>query len=191
MDQRDQSSFVTSVVVERKMLKSQFIHQQIRHATKKSGGSTSNGRTSQPKYLGFKKLHNAPVEPGNIIIRQRGTQWHPGTFVGMGKDHTIFALVKGRVVLHYDLENQKRIISVSDGTLPPLPTKSGMKAKVAQEIDSVKYLRLNGKGRYDYVMETVASVVQKEKEAQEKLLKDRLLIQGNLRKFTLVDLTRL
>ena len=173
-----------------KMLKSSFIYQTIRHATKKSGGSTSNGRTSQPKYLGFKKRHNAPVEPGNIIIRQRGTQWHPGQFVGIGKDHTIFSLVKGRVVLHYDLETQKRIISVNDGTLPPLPSKTAMKSKLSQKIDSEKYLRLNGKGRYDYVMETIGSVVKEENENQKRILKDRLLIQGCLRKFDLVDLTR-
>lgn len=169
--------------------KSQFIHSQIRHATKKSGGSTNNGRTSQPKYLGFKKLHNAQVKPGNIIVRQRGTQWHPGTFVGMGKDHSIYSLVKGRVVLHYDLKSQKRFVSVDDGSLLPLPSKTAMKAKVAQEIDSVKYLKLNGKGRYDYVMETIASVAKKEQEAQNALLKDRLLVQGSLRKFTMVDLT--
>ncbi|KAI8819731.1 ribosomal protein L27, partial [Fimicolochytrium jonesii] len=85
---------------------------QIRFATKKAGGSTKNGRTSQPKYLGFKALHNAKVEPGNIIIRQRGTEWHPGHNVGMGKDHTLFALIPGRVVLHYDLEKRRRIVSV-------------------------------------------------------------------------------
>jgi large subunit ribosomal protein L27 len=171
------------------MLKSPFIYQQIRHATKKSGGSSNNGRTSQPKYLGLKKMHNAQVEPGNIIVKQRGTQWHPGAFVGMGKDHSIYALVKGKVVLHYDLETQKRIISVDDGSLPPLPSKTAMKAKIAEEIDSVKYLKLDGKGRYDYVMETIASIAKREREAQKQLLKDRLLVQGSLRKFTLVDLT--
>ncbi|EAL68046.1 ribosomal protein L27, mitochondrial [Dictyostelium discoideum AX4] len=68
-----------------------------RFATKKSAGSTKNGRTSQPKNLGLKKSGNQLVYPGEIIIRQRGTEFHPGTFVGMGKDHTIFSKTIGLV----------------------------------------------------------------------------------------------
>ncbi|KAI8902562.1 ribosomal protein L27, partial [Globomyces pollinis-pini] len=85
---------------------------QMRFASKKSGGSTQNGRTSNPKYLGFKKLQGAKVIEGNIILRQRGRQWHPGTDVGIGKDHTLFALNKGRVVIHYDLARNRRFVSV-------------------------------------------------------------------------------
>ena len=66
-------------------------------AHKKSGGSSRNGRDSAGRRLGVKKFGDESVIPGNIIIRQRGTQWHPGVNVGMGKDHTLFALTEGRV----------------------------------------------------------------------------------------------
>lgn len=66
-------------------------------AHKKAGGSSRNGRDSNPKYLGVKKFGGEHVAAGNIICRQRGTKWHPGQNVGMGVDHTIFALVEGKV----------------------------------------------------------------------------------------------
>ncbi|MNX63407.1 50S ribosomal protein L27 [compost metagenome] len=66
-------------------------------AHKKGVGSTRNGRASNAKRLGVKKYGGEKVIPGNIIVRQRGTQFHPGDNVGMGKDHTIFALVEGLV----------------------------------------------------------------------------------------------
>lgn len=66
-------------------------------AHKKSGGSSRNGRDSNPKYLGVKKYGGQHVVPGNIIIRQRGTKTYAGKGVGMGKDHTLFALEEGRV----------------------------------------------------------------------------------------------
>ncbi|WP_417671647.1 50S ribosomal protein L27 [Roseibium sp.] len=66
-------------------------------AHKKAGGSSRNGRDSAGRRLGIKKFGGEAVIPGNIIARQRGTQWHPGTGVGMGKDHTIFATVEGKV----------------------------------------------------------------------------------------------
>ena len=66
-------------------------------AHKKAGGSSRNGRDSESKRLGVKKFGGEHVIPGNIIIRQRGTQWHPGVNVGMGKDHTLFALEGGQV----------------------------------------------------------------------------------------------
>ncbi len=66
-------------------------------AHKKAGGSSRNGRDSESKRLGVKKFGGQKVIPGNIIIRQRGTQWHPGVNVGMGKDHTLFALTDGAV----------------------------------------------------------------------------------------------
>jgi len=66
-------------------------------AQKKAGGSTKNGRDSHSKRLGMKKFGGERVIPGNIICRQRGTQWHPGKGVGMGTDHTIFAVVEGTV----------------------------------------------------------------------------------------------
>ncbi|MFB9953407.1 50S ribosomal protein L27 [Rhizobium puerariae] len=66
-------------------------------AHKKAGGSSRNGRDSESKRLGVKKFGGETVVPGNIIVRQRGTQWHPGQNVGLGKDHTIFALAAGNV----------------------------------------------------------------------------------------------
>ncbi|NLH81561.1 MAG: 50S ribosomal protein L27 [Phyllobacteriaceae bacterium] len=66
-------------------------------AHKKAGGSSRNGRDSESKRLGVKKFGDQAVVPGNIIARQRGTKWHPGTGVGMGTDHTIFATIEGRV----------------------------------------------------------------------------------------------
>ncbi|XP_010550053.1 PREDICTED: uncharacterized protein LOC104821028 [Tarenaya hassleriana] len=68
-----------------------------RWATKKTAGSTKNGRDSKPKNLGVKKFGGENVIPGNIIVRQRGTRFHPGDYVGIGKDHTLFALKEGRV----------------------------------------------------------------------------------------------
>lgn len=66
-------------------------------AHKKAGGSSRNGRDSEGRRLGVKKFGGEEVIPGNIILRQRGTKWHPGTNVGIGKDHTIFATVEGKV----------------------------------------------------------------------------------------------
>ena len=66
-------------------------------AHKKAGGSSRNGRDSEAKRLGVKKFGGEQVLAGNIIVRQRGTRWYPGTNVGLGKDHTLFALTDGRV----------------------------------------------------------------------------------------------
>ena len=66
-------------------------------AHKKAGGSSRNGRDSAGRRLGVKKFGGESVLAGNIIIRQRGTKWHPGDNVGIGKDHTIFALIEGKV----------------------------------------------------------------------------------------------
>jgi large subunit ribosomal protein L27 len=66
-------------------------------AHKKGGGSTRNGRDSKPKMIGVKMYGGQLVAPGAIIVRQRGTQFHPGANVGIGKDHTLFALTEGHV----------------------------------------------------------------------------------------------
>ncbi len=66
-------------------------------AQKKGGGSTRNGRDSQPKMLGVKAYGGQVVPAGSIIVRQRGTRFHAGTNVGTGKDHTLFALVDGQI----------------------------------------------------------------------------------------------
>jgi large subunit ribosomal protein L27 len=66
-------------------------------AHKKAGGSSRNGRDSEGRRLGVKKFGGETVVGGNIIVRQRGTKWHPGANVGIGKDHTLFALIDGTV----------------------------------------------------------------------------------------------
>ncbi|QJE96463.1 50S ribosomal protein L27 [Luteolibacter luteus] len=78
-------------------------------AHKKGQGSVKNGRDSRSKRLGVKKFGGEAVIPGNIIIRQRGTKWHPGRGVGIGKDHTIFAVVDGRVF--FDKEGRRVNVS--------------------------------------------------------------------------------
>jgi large subunit ribosomal protein L27 len=70
-------------------------------AHKKAGGSSRNGRDSAGRRLGVKKFGGEAVIPGNIIIRQRGTKYHPGENVGIGRDHTIFAVVDGHVKFHH------------------------------------------------------------------------------------------
>ena len=67
-------------------------------AHKKAGGSSRNGRDTEGRRLGVKKFGGQSVIPGNIIIRQRGTKYHPGENVGIGRDHTIFATLEGRVI---------------------------------------------------------------------------------------------
>ena len=76
-------------------------------ATKKAGGSSRNGRDSKGRRLGVKKYGNQIVIPGNIIVRQRGTRIHPGQNVGMGKDHSIFSLIKGKVQFKTSKLNRK------------------------------------------------------------------------------------
>lgn len=82
-------------------------------ATKKAGGSSRNGRDSNPKYLGVKKYGGQHVVPGNIIVKQRGTKIMPGRNVGLGKDHTIFALKEG-VVVFSTTKKDKKIVSIAE-----------------------------------------------------------------------------
>ena len=77
-------------------------------ATKKAGGSSKNGRDSAGRRLGVKRYGGQLVLPGNIIVRQRGTKIHPGNCVGMGKDHSIFSLIKGKV--HFKTSKLNRTI---------------------------------------------------------------------------------
>ena len=81
-------------------------------AHKKAGGSTRNGRDSNPKYLGVKMYGGQAVEAGNIIVRQRGTQFHPGTGVGLGRDHTLFALVDGKIKFSIKGAKNRRTVNV-------------------------------------------------------------------------------
>ena len=83
-------------------------------AHKKAGGSSRNGRDSKGRRLGLKKFGGEAVIPGNILVRQRGTKFWPGSGVGLGRDHTIFATAEGRVTFHTGLKG-RTFVSV----LPP------------------------------------------------------------------------
>ena len=78
-------------------------------ATKKAGGSSRNGRDSNPKYLGVKRYGGEMVSSGSIIVRQRGTKFHPGSNVGLGRDHTLFATVDGTVKFHVGQRGRKLV----------------------------------------------------------------------------------
>ena len=82
-------------------------------AQKKGGGSTRNGRDSQPKMLGVKAFGGELISAGAIIVRQRGTKFHAGTNVGIGKDHTLFALVEGHVSFAVKGSLNKHTVSVT------------------------------------------------------------------------------
>lgn len=81
-------------------------------AHKKAGGSTRNGRDSNPKYLGVKIYGGQAIEAGNIIVRQRGTRFHPGVGVGLGRDHTLFALTDGVVSFSVKGAEKRKTVSV-------------------------------------------------------------------------------
>jgi len=81
-------------------------------AHKKAGGSTRNGRDSQSKRLGVKKFGGELVIPGNILVRQRGTHFHAGANVGLGRDHTLFATAEGRVVFDVKGPENRSYVSV-------------------------------------------------------------------------------
>jgi len=82
-------------------------------AQKKGGGSTRNGRDSKPKMLGVKVYGGQTISAGSIIVRQRGTKFHAGSNVGMGKDHTLFALVDGEVSFTVKGENNRSTVVVT------------------------------------------------------------------------------
>lgn len=81
-------------------------------AHKKGVGSSRNGRDSNPKYLGVKIYGGQAIEAGNIIVRQRGTKFHPGNGVGLGRDHTLFALVDGTVEFKTRGEKNRKFVDV-------------------------------------------------------------------------------
>jgi large subunit ribosomal protein L27 len=82
-------------------------------AQKKGGGSTRNGRDSKPKMLGVKAYGGELISAGSIIVRQRGTKFHPGVNVGIGKDHTLFALVDGHVSFAIKGEKNRQTVVVT------------------------------------------------------------------------------
>ena len=85
-------------------------------AHKKAGGSSRNGRDSHSKRLGIKSYGGETINAGSIIIRQRGTQVHPGVNVGMGKDHTLFALVAGRVQFVTKGKQKRKMVNIEPAT---------------------------------------------------------------------------
>jgi large subunit ribosomal protein L27 len=82
-------------------------------AHKKAGGSTRNGRDSNAQRLGVKRFGGQVVQAGNILVRQRGTKFHPGTNVGIGKDHTLFALIEGKVVFEVKGPQNRKYVSIA------------------------------------------------------------------------------
>ncbi|MBA2408593.1 MAG: 50S ribosomal protein L27 [Gammaproteobacteria bacterium] len=84
-------------------------------AHKKAGGSTRNGRDSESKRLGVKRFGGEHVLSGNIIVRQRGTRFHPGVNVGLGRDHTLFATATGQVKFETRGSRQRKYVSVVAG----------------------------------------------------------------------------
>lgn len=81
-------------------------------AHKKAGGSTRNGRDSESKRLGVKRFGGEVVLAGNILVRQRGTRFHPGTNVGCGRDHTLFALTDGKVKFEVKGPKRRKFVSI-------------------------------------------------------------------------------
>lgn len=82
-------------------------------AHKKAGGSTRNGRDSRSNRLGVKRFGGEQVLAGNIIVRQRGTQFHPGKNIGIGKDHTLFAKVEGRVTFEIKGPKNRKYVRIN------------------------------------------------------------------------------
>lgn len=82
-------------------------------AHKKAGGSSRNGRDSQSKRLGVKRYGGEVISAGSIIVRQRGTQFHPGENVGMGKDHTLFAKISGKISFSIKGAQKRKTVSVA------------------------------------------------------------------------------
>ena len=99
-------------------------------ATKKAGGSSRNGRDSAGRRLGVKWYDGQLVLPGNIIVRQRGTKIHPGDHVGMGKDHSIFSLIKGKV---YFKKSIKKIEAKEKKITPNIEKKRAKKKPLTKK----------------------------------------------------------
>jgi len=87
-------------------------------AHKKAGGSTRNGRDSESKRLGLKKYGGETVIAGNILVRQRGTEYHPGKNVGLGRDHTLFAKANGVVLFEVKGAAGRRVVNVIPAAAP-------------------------------------------------------------------------
>ena len=88
-------------------------------AHKKAGSSSKNGRDSQSKRLGVKRYDGQVVLPGTILIRQRGTRFHPGNNVGLGRDYTIFSLIEGKVKFEHYAKGRRKQVSVYEAVAAP------------------------------------------------------------------------
>ena len=97
-------------------------------AHKKAGGSSRNGRDSNPKMLGVKVFGGQKISGGNVIVRQRGTKFHAGTNVGMGKDHTLFALCDGRVEFRQGFKRRTYVSVLSNATDMPAAQATAKRA---------------------------------------------------------------
>ncbi|KAG0043924.1 54S ribosomal protein L2 mitochondrial [Gryganskiella cystojenkinii] len=127
------------------LTESSALTNQVRHASKKAGGSTKNNRDSAGRRLGAKKVGGQPVIPGNIIYRQRGTHFYPGENVGMGKDHTLYALESGWVQYYQDPVKDKKFwkrtyvgVTLNKDQLLPTP-KDEPRRRAFNMIDTVAY----------------------------------------------------
>jgi large subunit ribosomal protein L27 len=143
--------------------------------------------------LGIKRGNGASVTVGAIIVRQRGTQWHAGPGVGLGKDHTLYALKPGRVFFRYDLESSRKIVLVSDESGLEVPmvgfgSRTETKQQLADAIDADKYLSLGHLDRLLYVKETAQELLAK-KNKEKTLQMERRLDSVHRRRFDLVDLS--
>jgi large subunit ribosomal protein L27 len=125
-------------------------------ATKKAAGTAKNLRDSNPKYLGIKKNHNQPVIAGNILIRQRGTKYLAGTNVGMGKDHTLFALTQGVVSFSQKRKRNfdgtstiRKVVNITQTTATIVVSKKDKKAAVSAKPTATKSASKAGKAGAD------------------------------------------
>ncbi len=107
-------------------------------AHKKGVGSTDNGRDSNSKRLGVKLFGGEHAIPGNIIVRQRGTKYHPGENVGMGRDHTLHALVEGKVAFQKRRNNRTYVNIITDGTPVVAPKKANAAPKKAAPVKAAE-----------------------------------------------------
>ncbi len=114
-----------------------FCLQSVRHATKKAGGSTKNGRDSPGQRLGVKKFGGEVVEPGNIVIRQRGSKFKAGESMKMGKDHTIYAIASGWVRFTYDKLKRRSTVHVDVKPPSNVPLPRGYLAATEAEAAAV------------------------------------------------------
>ncbi|KAI9020472.1 ribosomal L27 protein-domain-containing protein, partial [Hyaloraphidium curvatum] len=110
---------------------------QRRWATKRTAGGTNNTKDSPGKHLGVKCVSGTPVDKGVIIVRQRGTKFHPSFGVTIGRDHTICAARAGVVRFWYDLPRSRHYVCVDDGSLPTpvMPSKDEAKRRLANMVD--------------------------------------------------------